>query len=257
MAEKIVFDPNAYCSGHLSGLGDHPDIAAFPDNFVTEALALGAELSKTPGGFVTAGYLFKDPQAFVTLPALEEQPPILRVLEQIKNSPPERRRLLKVNGPYSILASLAEPALFYRWLSKNPQQLHCGLEKITTGLIAYIRQAFSLGVEILSLADPYANPAILGEQRCREFACAYLVKLLKGIIEGEEFQGRIINLCPHNSLALEKFGLVKHETLRLESDVDESYLHLLLRAGKTKGIRIAGHQCIYTEKTRELIRLSL
>jgi uroporphyrinogen-III decarboxylase len=258
-ADKVAFDPNAYCSGHITGQGDNPAIAAFPDNFVTEALALGAELTQTANGFVTAAPLFKDPQSIANIPNLEEQPPVLRVLDQIKNCPPGKTRLLKANGPYSILASLVDPALFYRWLTKNPAQIHSGLEKITTSLAAYIRKAFALGVEILSLADPYANPDILGNRRCRKFACVYLVKLLREITEGQDGKHHAIHLCPHNSFTLEQFGLLASKTRGQETTGetrDESYLDLLLRAGKSEGVTMVGHQCIYTQDAREIVELS-
>jgi uroporphyrinogen-III decarboxylase len=264
--EKPAFDPNAYCSGHITGHGDHPNIAAFPDNFVTEALALGAELDRTPNGFVAAAPLFKDrrsdqgsdPRSLADLPALDEQEPALRVLAQVQNSPPDKIRLLKANGPYSILASLADPPLLYRWLSKNPAEIHRGLEKIAAGLGAYILKAFDRGVSILSLADPFANPRVLGERRCREFAGSYLAELLK-LVMGAGHRGRVIHLCPHSSVALEKFGLLRTETLPVETGPDggESYLDGLLKAGNPDGVTLLGHQCIYTKNTRELIRLIL
>jgi uroporphyrinogen-III decarboxylase len=264
--EKPAFDPNAYCSGHITGHGDHPNIAAFPDNFVAEALALGAELDRTPNGFVTVAPLFKDrgsdqgsdPRSLADLPALDEQEPALRVLSQIQNSPPEKIRLLKANGPYSILASLVDPPLLYRWLSKNPAEMRRGLEKITAGLGAYILKAFDRGVSILSLADPFANPRVLGERRCREFAGSYLAELLR-LVMGAGHRGRVIHLCPHNSIALEKSGLLRSETFPMETDPDggESYLDGLLKAGNPDGATLLGHQCIYTKNAREFIRLVL
>jgi uroporphyrinogen-III decarboxylase len=198
-----------------------------------------------------------------TLPALEEQAPILSVLSQIKNSPPEKTRLLKVNGPYSILASVTEPALLYRWIAKNPEQLHNGLEKITAGLAAYICEAFSLGVEIISLADPYANEEILGEKRYKEFAGSYLLKLLKRILKDENAESggkipqrknRIIHLCPHNSLNLEKFNLIKSETTELKNS-GTSYLDILREAKNLPGIQLLGHKCIYEKNVKKIIRL--
>ncbi|MDR0877487.1 MAG: uroporphyrinogen decarboxylase family protein [Treponema sp.] len=259
----MIFDTNAYCSGRET-CDDNPNITAFPENFFTEALALGAEISHTASGFTTARYLFTDHDTFTDLPAMEEQAPILSVLAQIKNSPAEKTRLLKVNGPYSILAALVEPALFCRRIAKNPEVLHYGLEKITSGLAAYIHKAFALGVEIISLADPYANAEILGERRYKEFAGSYLIKLLKGIIADENSESdsdkkkhihRIIHLCPYNSLSLEKFGMIKSETQELEN-TNESYLDLLRKTKGPAHIRILGHQCIYIKQTTKIIKLS-
>jgi uroporphyrinogen-III decarboxylase len=254
-AEKTTFDLNAYCSGHITGLNTHPDIIAFPDNFITEALALGAKTEKTANGFETPHYLFSDPDKLLNLPLMDEQPPIIHLLEMIEKTLPEinslgKTILLKANGPYSILASLVSPPLFYRWLAKNKVQVHAALERISTGLAAYILKAVSKGVKILSIADPYANPDILGEKHYREFAAFYLVKLLKEIIS--KAPGLIIHLCPHNSLILEKYGFLKSRAEYIEA---ESYIDLLITL--TNNSTLLGHQCIYAERPRELILLNL
>ncbi|AEF81003.1 uroporphyrinogen decarboxylase family protein [Leadbettera azotonutricia] len=261
--EKNIFDLNAYCSGHITGsrnptdLDTHSGIDAFPYNFVTEALALGATTEKTAGGFETLQYLFSDPDDLLNLPLMDEQPPVIHLLEMIEKAPPEKIILLKVNGPYSILASLISPHLFYRWLAKNKVQVHAALERINTGLVSYILKAAAKGVKILSLADPYANPEILGEKHYREFAASYLVKLLKEITN--KTPGLVIHLCPHNSLILEKYGFLKSraeytaavppvqtKTEALASD--ESYINLLIALTLLKNSVLLGHQCIYSEK---------
>jgi uroporphyrinogen-III decarboxylase len=257
MAEKNDIDPNAYCSGHISGQGDNPHIAAFPEGFVTEAQALGAGIRRTANGFASAEYLFSDPGELETLPLIHEQPPIRQVLEQIGKAPGGKTRLLKANGPYSILASLVEPKLFYRWLAKNPSAIHAALARITRGSGEYIRQAFDKGVKILSLADPFANPAILGERRYREFAATYLLRLLGELLHEQRHEGRLIHLCPHNSLALERFGLLKSETIPLDGKAGASYTALLLSYDAGSRTTLLGNQCIYAVGAKELIRLTL
>jgi uroporphyrinogen-III decarboxylase len=259
-AEKNVFDLNAYCPGHItkgegSPLENHPGIAAFPHNFGTEALALGAKTEKTAGGFETPQYLFSFPEELLDLPLMDEQPPVIHLLEMIEKLPPGKTVLLKANGPYSILASLISPSLFYRWLAKNKAQVHTALERITSGLVLYILKAVSKGVKILSLADPYANPDILGEKHYREFAASYLVKLLKEITN--KAPGLVTHLCPHNSLVLEKYGFLKCQTEIEALASDESYINLLIALTNRKNSILLGHQCIYTEKPQEMISLDL
>jgi uroporphyrinogen-III decarboxylase len=250
--EKITFDLNAYCSGHITGSETHPGIAAFPNRFVTEALALGARTEKTANGFETPQYLFSGPEELSDLPPMDEQPPVIQLLEMIEKAPPETTILLKVNGPYSILASLVSPRLFYRWLTKNKSQVHTALERITTGLVSYILKAVSKGVKIISLADPYANPDVLGEKHYGEFAAAYLVKLLKHITN--KAPGLVIHLCPHNSLILAQYGFIKSH---VESAEGESYIKQLIALTRRKDSILLGHQCIYTGEPRELILLEL
>jgi uroporphyrinogen-III decarboxylase len=268
MMEKNYFDPNAYCSGHINGQGDNPHIAAFPEGFSVEAQALGARIVKTANGFPSPEYLFSDPGELRTLPLIHEQPPVKKVLEQIETAPREKTRLLKVNGPYSILASLVEPKLFYRWLAKNPSDIHAALAQITAGSTAYIRMAFRKGVRIISLADPFANPEILGERRYREFAAAYLLKLLGEILKplppNAETSGsqvsprnRLIHLCPHNSVTLEQFGLLKSEAIPLDGKAGGSYTALLLSFDAGEDAVLLGNQCIYAADAKSLIRLTL
>ncbi|MDR0877771.1 MAG: hypothetical protein LBN21_06935 [Treponema sp.] len=249
-AEKHTFALNAYCSGHITGHDANPDIAAFPHNFVTEALALGAGTEKSTNGFETPQYLFFNPEELLALPLMDEQLPIIRLLEVIEKADPEKTVLLKVNGPYSILASLVSPRLFYRWLAKNKSPVHTALERINAGLISYIRKAVSKGVAILSIADPYANPDILGEKHYCEFAAPYLVELLQHI----KAPGLVTHLCPHNSLILAKYGFLKS---RAEPAEGESYIKRLIALTRQKDSILLGHQCIYTGEPRELVLLDL
>jgi hypothetical protein len=270
MALKTVFDPNAYCSGHITGAGDNPRVAAFPDSFSAEALALGARTTGTANGFVSVNYLFDDPASLYNLPRIDEQPAIRAILADIERRPPGKIALLKANGAWSVLASLVEPALLYRWIRKERGALHAALARINAGLTGYIRAAFDWGVQILSLADPFANPALLGENHCREFAAEYLITLLRDVCGGEsagnegaggtgkspgaaQGTGRRIHLCPHSSLTLEKLNLVHSRKIPLgEHQTCTGYLAM---APKTGAAVITGHQCIYAENIGEIIEL--
>ncbi|MDR2797131.1 MAG: hypothetical protein LBB80_02205 [Treponema sp.] len=245
---------NAYCAGHLANQGDDPGIAAYPEGFFTEALALGAACSQTPQGFITPQYRYTHPSELYDLPQITEAAPVRDVFEAIQKKDPGKTALLKVNGPYSVLASLVEPKLFYRWLGKEQAAVRQGLETISAGIKAYIQEAFALGVKILSLADPYANVGLLGESHYRVFAAAPLIRLVQGVLQEspQTGAGRIIHLCPHNSLPLEQFGFLKSETvLRV---YPTSYTLLLIN-GTAKGIPLAGHRCIYSKAATELIAL--
>ncbi|MDR0628764.1 MAG: hypothetical protein LBG24_03830 [Treponema sp.] len=62
--------------------------------------------------------------------------------------------------------------------------------------------------------------------------------------------GRIIHLCPHNSLPLEQCGLLQSETV-LATAYPTTYT-LLLIDGAAKGIPLVGHRCIYSRAATEL-----
>jgi uroporphyrinogen-III decarboxylase len=224
-------------------------IEALPEGFTAEAQALGAVVTKTSSGFETARYLYTNPDMLAAIPNISEQESIRKILSLIEKS--RKKVLIKTSGPYSVLASLVEPSLFYRWLRKNPVEIHNALKKITAGLSAYITEAFARGALILSLADPFANPDVLGEKHYREFAAPYLLDLLRAA--REKSQG-VIHLCPHSSLPLEKFGYIESQTLSCAND---SCINILLGLSQKSGLHITGHQCIYSGKTDTLHKLFL
>ena len=249
----MIFDYKAHCSGHLSALEGNSRVAMFPENFITEAAALGGRLRKTAGGIAVVEPVFETPAALRDLPPLEEQPAIKQVLERIAWAPAEQIPLLQANGPYSALAPLVPPALFYRWLAKNPDDILAALDRITAGLHAYSTAAFVKGARILSLADPFAGLAVLGEERYRAFAARPLAKLLK-TLSAADFPGRVIHLCPRSSLCLERCGLLKSKPLSATGK-GKSYTELLASL-ETREILILGHQCIHTREANRLVVLS-
>jgi uroporphyrinogen-III decarboxylase len=244
---------NAYCRDH-SGAPD----AAGPEGFYAEALALGASFTRTAGGFITPQYLYTRAEELYGLPRLDESPRIKSILADIQRAAPGKRAsgettLLKANGPYSVLASLVEPKVFYRWLGREGEAVHRGLETITAGITAYVRAAFAAGITVLSLADPSADAELLGEGRCREFAGAWLMALVEGVLAGPESRGKIIHLCPRSSLPLERCGLLQSET-RSVADRPRPYTRLLEQAAES-GITFAGHRCIHSGAAAELTAL--
>jgi hypothetical protein len=255
---KFPLDLNAYCSGHITGFGGHKKIIAFPDNFVTEAKALGAVINKTANGFETAQYLFNNPDELYAIPSLADTEPAYRVIEQIHQAPKDKIILLKANGPYSILASLIDPKLLYRWFVKNSPAVHTALNTITAGLTDYINRTVKEGVKIISLADPYANPEILGEKRYRELAAAYLLTLLENTATAVNSIAKeknvLLHLCPHNSIPLVQLGYMETKNITITPG---SYIDALTKESLfPPGLTIVGNQCIYSEDTGTVTLLS-
>jgi len=252
----LNFDLNAYCVGHINDThtGDRAanttaetesEILALPEGFTLEAEALGAHIGKTSNGFSVPEYLYTKPEMLGDLPFLEEQSPIPELLDRIACARKTQGKtiLLKASGPYSVLASLVEPGLFYRWLRKEPELVRHALERIRAGLGAYLLRAFSLGVGILSLADPYGNPDLLGVGRYREFPARYMEALLRQITAGP---AAVIHICPHTSFPLEAQGFLKAESMELAEPVScAGALRGLSTGAKTL---ITGHVCIYADR---------
>jgi uroporphyrinogen-III decarboxylase len=252
----VNFDLNAYCIGHITRNGtdirSDSNLLALPEGFVTEAQALGASINQTSGGFVVPSFLYTDPAMLSAIPRIDKQSPIKLILEKIQHEK-HRPIILKVSGPYSILASVVEPSLFYRWLKKNRFEVHAALQRITSGLTEYIVQALANGAKIISLADPYANPSILGESIYKEYAGSYLIKLLHAILD-QPLYG-LVHICPHSSIPLEQFGYTVSEAVAANNTI--SYIDTLLELVKPEKIIVTGHQCIYSNTVSNVQQLRL
>jgi uroporphyrinogen-III decarboxylase len=252
-------DLNAYCLGHITGNESGSDIISYPGNFTTEAAAFGAQTNSTKNRFPVTGYVWTKPDMLNTFPRMDKIIPVKAVLDAIKKTPPDKTALLKVNCPYSILASQIDPSLFYRWLEKNKIEIHNALHTITKGLAAYTIMALKKGAKILSLADPYANIKILGKERYAEFVARYLVSLFNRIVRYEKNISGIIHLCPHTSVTLEELDLVTTNNVHIHCNY-RNYIDVInhyVKDNQLKEVAIAGHQCIYTENTSTIIFLSV
>jgi uroporphyrinogen-III decarboxylase len=256
MIKNIDF--NAYCAGHLSGSLTDSRIIPLPEGFFTEAEALGAAVRRTQGGFETVQYLIENPEALYKLPNIADSEGARRVLEQVsrarRTEPADKTIMLKANGPYSILASLIDPAYLYRWLIKYPAAIHHGLDRITGGLTDYLFAAVTHGASIISLADPYANIDILGEKYYREFAAPYLMALLQNmdskINAQTEKPNIIIHLCPHNSIPLVQLGYMSMRDIAVCHD---TYTGALISPPNFEpGLSILGNQCVYAQNINKL-----
>jgi uroporphyrinogen-III decarboxylase len=252
-------DLNAYCLGHIIGKESNNDIISYPSNFITESVAFGAQTNFSKNGFPVIGYFLTKPDMLNSLPHLDATGPVKVVLDAIEKTQPGKTALLKVNCPYSILASLIDPFLFYRWLEKNKIEIHNALYVVTKDLAAYTITALKKGAKILSLADPYANIKILGKERYAEFAARYLILLFTQITRHEENISGIIHLCPHTSVALEELNLVTTNKVHINCNY-KNYIDAInhyVKTSQLKVVAIAGHRCIYSEIANTIIFLSI
>jgi hypothetical protein len=77
------------------------------------------------------------------------------------------------------------------------------------------QEAFASGGKLLSSDDPYAHTGLLAERYYRVFAASPLIRLVQGVLQEnrQAGAGRIIRLVPHHPLPLERFRLLKSETV--------------------------------------------
>jgi uroporphyrinogen-III decarboxylase len=209
MGERIVpsrSELDAYCSDHGVEMSAGGTALFFPGNFVTEAAALGAAVNRTSRGHESVAHFINDAAALSKLPDLAGTETVHRLLERIRAAPKNRPLCLTASGPYSILASLSEPKLFYRWHVKEAAALHAALEKMTASVLGYISATLDAGVRIVSLADPYADFGILGEERYRCFATDYLYRLVERLRTAYSERPLLIHICPRSFIPMRQLG---------------------------------------------------
>jgi uroporphyrinogen-III decarboxylase len=224
----------------------------FPSDFVTEARALGAEVTRTASGFVEVRPLYTRPDELKNVANLGDRPLLLEVLENIRTAARDREVLLNVNAPYSVLSLITPPERFYAWLARYPDEVHAALKTITAGLASYIKQAFAAGAKIVSLADPQAQPMLLGDVRYREYVADWQYRLLK-LLTPSDGKG-LLHLCPYGFFMLEKYGYVE---VRAVDFPRRRYEDALFEAADGDGIVFAGRQCPHTRLTEHLYILKI
>lgn len=151
--------------------------------------------------------------------------------------------MLRLSGPFSAFFSAAGTDATFRWLRKNSPEVKQSLERIADGLAEYASVAAEKGARIISVADPCAMIQVLGEKAYREFAAAYLVRMLKGILP--RARESVVHLCPRASRQLQESGYV---TVREISVPQSCYADALLRAAPMTLDCAAGHRCVNMEQ---------
>jgi len=86
-----------------------------------------------------------------------------------------------LTGPISTAASVIDPMNFLKGLRKDKSGSHKALDYVVDFLIAYAQLMIEGGATVISVGDPTATGEILGPNMFKEYAVAYLNKLIDGI----------------------------------------------------------------------------
>jgi uroporphyrinogen-III decarboxylase len=155
---------------------------------------------------------------------------------------------LEISAPFSVAAQAEKGLAFYKRLPQEKVAVQKELEQITTDLIIQIN---ALLPQIISIADPYANPVTLSETHIREFSLPYLFQLLKGL---KTTSGGVVHLCPYCTSLLEKYGFVHIEIVAISQ---KPYRLALSEYAQTEQLVFIGHQCIHTSTVNKIFLLHI
>jgi hypothetical protein len=156
--------------------------------------------------------------------------------------------ILEISAPYSVAAETAGGLVFYKQLRLNVSAVHKELDRAATDLIVQINAILP---QIISIADPYANPKTISETHQREFSLPYLIQLLRGL---ETNSGGVVHLCPYCSLLLEKYGIVNTEIVSFSA---KPYVAVLTEYAQSNRLVFIGGQCIHTKTVNKIFLLHL
>ncbi|MDR3233737.1 MAG: hypothetical protein LBT46_08775 [Planctomycetaceae bacterium] len=161
---------------------------------------------------------------------------------------PDIPNVWNVLAPYSAAAQAEQGLSFYKQIYREPAAVHKKLQHITNKEVEQINRRLP---QIISLADPYANPKTVSEQHCQDFSLPYLFRLLCGL---NPVRGGVVHICPYCSGLLEKNKLVRVET---RTCVPKPYADILSEYSQAEKLIVTGQQCIHTETVSRFFVLHL
>jgi len=98
-----------------------------------------------------------------------------------------------LTGPISTAASVIDPMNFLKGLRKDREGSHKVLDYVVDFLVSYAQLMIEGGATVISVGDPTATGEILGPKMFKEYAVAYLNKLIEGI--GKTGTPVIVHIC--------------------------------------------------------------
>ena len=152
--------------------------------------------------------------------------------------------MLEVSGPVTVLNIVIDPKEIFINMRKQPELMAKVYEKLSRNLIAYMKEAWRRGVDMISYADSAAAVDIIGSRMLSGFVDDFVYPFFKKL-EGEMGERDVIHLCPKTAYAL--IDCEKADVVELPVDTELTYGETLeLARGKE---RFIGCRCINNIKS--------
>lgn len=148
---------------------------------------------------------------------------------------------LNVEGAFTIINYLIEPALLYKALKNGNGHLNMFLNRLEESLILYMKEGIKRGAKIISFADPNGNLDIVGPKIFTEMYRKFTLPLLMRF--QRETKGAVMHLCGRMSYGLLKMGLAEAEAIEMQEIL--CYGEYIKKvAADLPDIKIIGNNCI-------------
>lgn len=164
---------------------------------------------------------------------------VLKSINILKNSC--ETSALCIDGPFTIMAAILEPAIFYKALLRDRINSESILNKVEDVIVNYAAEGIKRGSDIISYGDPAGSLDIVGPKFYREFSGPSTNRILKRI--EPLLKGSVLHVCGRTSTALTTFGFADMKTEFVSKDMTYGQgIKEILRC--RKDIKLIGNSCI-------------
>ena len=147
---------------------------------------------------------------------------------------------LNITGPISLATSIMDSQLFYRSIRKEEDSIIKLMEIIEDSIIEFILKGVSLGVDIISYADPTGTIDIVGPKFYQDISGKSTYKILKRI--ESKLGHTIVHICTKTSKSLEAIGLLESEQIKVQGSNYGTMIDKVIK--NRKDIKFIGHWCM-------------
>ncbi len=216
-----------------------------PSDHMLEAEAFGAEVKygKKPEETRTGSYVCERLEEVLSLPEMDfERGRMREIMErcsQIENGQENKRVLLELSGPFTILNGLMDIKIAYKAMRKQPELMEAVLERLKKEQLRFLMRAKEAGVRFFSYGDAPGSLTMLGQSGLEMVTHKFTIDFLKKA-EHEIRDDGLMILCPKVSAALK--GLKVVETISWSLPEEMTY-EKICRSLAGKGY-LSGQICL-------------
>ena len=149
---------------------------------------------------------------------------------------------LNVGGPFTVIASLIDPVVFYKAIKKNRAAVEDVLKMVEDNILRYSLEGIKRGARIISYADAVGTADLVGPKIYKDIAGKASIQILKGLKDSDALDNSIIHVCGKTSVSLEKHGFITSAPIELKAG--KNYGEAVLDILNNESARIIGHFCI-------------
>ncbi|TYQ12754.1 UNVERIFIED_CONTAM: uncharacterized 2Fe-2S/4Fe-4S cluster protein (DUF4445 family) [Acetivibrio alkalicellulosi] len=225
----------------LNQKAEKTDYLIFPIINNIESIAYGALPKLLGNNYVFKDYIYQSIDNIYSKLEIIKNPVIQNTLECIQRQS-QKKIVLNVQGPFSILATLVNPAKLYKYRGESKEFLLDVLNNIASSLGEYTVEAVKRGVDIISFADPEGVMEIVGEGFYKELSGRAAYTYLK-IVE-PYLSKTLVHICGKTSYSLQRGGFIINKVYRTD---EKEYIKILFEYAKNSKFKYTGHRCIHNK----------